>query len=53
MLRVLRWVCPVGWVTERLVYMREKGFAKEAIDAERQKIFAALTTFKEKIIGEP
>ncbi len=37
----------------RLVYMREKGFAKEAIDAERQKIFAALTTFKEKIIGEP
>ncbi|AFM13781.1 hypothetical protein Turpa_3142 [Turneriella parva DSM 21527] len=35
----------------RLVYMREKGFAKEAIDAERQKIFAALTTFKEKIIG--
>ena len=37
----------------RLVYMREKGFAKEAIDAERQKIFAALTTFKDKIIGEP
>ncbi len=36
----------------RLVYMREKGYAKEAIDAERQKIFAALTTFKEKIIGE-
>ena len=37
----------------RLVFMREKGYEKEAIDAERQKIFAALTTFKNKIIGEP
>lgn len=37
----------------RLVYLREKGYAKEVIDAERQKIFAALTLFKDKIIGEP
>lgn len=36
----------------RLVFMREKGYTKDAIDAERQKIFAALKIFKEKIIGE-
>jgi hypothetical protein len=36
-----------------LVYLREKGYAKEVIDGERQKIFAALTLFKDKIIGEP
>ncbi|HNA78328.1 MAG TPA: hypothetical protein PKG67_10065 [Turneriella sp.] len=35
----------------RLVYMREKGFPREQIDAERKKIFELLTMFKEKIIG--
>lgn len=35
----------------RLVYMREKGFAREQIDAERKKIYEMLTMFREKIIG--
>ncbi len=35
----------------RLVYMREKGFPREQIDAERRKIFDLLKMFKEKIIG--
>jgi len=34
----------------RLVYMREKGFPRAQIDAERKKIFALLTMFKEKIM---
>lgn len=43
-------VCPGP---NRLVYMREKKFAKEQIDSERQKIFATLTTFRDKIIRAP
>ena len=35
----------------RLQYMRDKNFAKDQIDAERQKIFETLRIFKEKIIG--
>lgn len=35
----------------RLQYMRDKNFAKEQIDAERQKIFETLGIFKSKIIG--
>jgi hypothetical protein len=35
----------------RLQYMREKNFAKDQIDAERQKIFETLRIFKDKIIG--
>jgi len=34
----------------RLQFMREKGMAKDQIDAERQKIFASLTMFRDKII---
>lgn len=35
----------------RLVYMREKGFPRAQIDAERKKIYELLTIFREKIIG--
>lgn len=33
----------------RLVYMRKKGFLREQIDAERRKIFAILTTFRDEV----
>jgi hypothetical protein len=35
----------------RLQYMRDKNFAKDQIDAERQKIFETLRIFKDKVIG--
>jgi hypothetical protein len=35
----------------RLVYMREKGYPREQIDAERRKIYELLRMFKEKVIG--
>lgn len=37
----------------RLVFMREKGYPKDQIDAERKKIFATLQIFRDKIIGTP
>lgn len=43
-------VCPGP---NRLQFMREKNFAKDQIDAERQKIFETLKIFKDKIIGAP
>lgn len=43
-------VCPGP---NRLQYMRDKNFAKEQIDAERQKIFETLKIFRDKIIGAP
>lgn len=35
----------------RLQFMRDKKYAKEQIDAERQKIFDVLKIFKDKVIG--
>lgn len=43
-------VCPGP---NRLQYMRDKKFAKDQIDAERQKIFGTLKIFREKIMGAP
>lgn len=51
--RVFTWnnlptmVCPGP---NRLVFMREKGYSKEQIDAERRKIFDVLEYFKKEVI---